>query len=157
MSAVSANFILAQLRHGKKKSRGRRFSMDEKVFALSLLKQSPKAYAILKKAFALPSRKVLINFLQRVPFSCGINADILKSLKTAILKMNPMDRYCCLLFDEMTIEASLHYNKKNDVIEGFQNCGDGTEIAFTLPCTCFHSTWNSKKMEAANCLLFWTK
>ncbi|KAK9710416.1 Transposase protein [Popillia japonica] len=35
-----------------------------------------------------------------------------------------MDRYCCLMFDEMALEASLSYNIKKDYIHGFENCGE---------------------------------
>jgi len=48
--------------------RGRRFTVDDKVFALSLYKQSGKAYLTLSKVFALPSRKSITDLLKKGTF-----------------------------------------------------------------------------------------
>ncbi|PNF26456.1 hypothetical protein B7P43_G16258 [Cryptotermes secundus] len=37
--------------------------------------------------------------------------------------MSGRDRYCCLMFDEMSIRENLHFNQKFDCIEGFEDCG----------------------------------
>lgn len=120
VNSTSAKFIACQLREQHKKNRGRRFTVDDKIFALSLLKQSPKLYKVLRQTFALPSRKTLINVLNKIPFPPGINDAILESLKVAVQHMDPLDRYCCLLFDEMSVDAGLTYMSKGDFIEGFE-------------------------------------
>ncbi|CAH0556719.1 unnamed protein product [Brassicogethes aeneus] len=120
LNKTTYNFVMSQLNSQNKKSRGRRFSLEDKIFALSLLKQSPKGYRLLKKTFALPSRRTLMRVLNKVPFSQGLNMAILNSLKTAIAQMKPLETYCIFLFDEMSIEPSLHFNESNDTIEGFQ-------------------------------------
>ncbi|XP_047027954.1 uncharacterized protein LOC124636044 [Helicoverpa zea] len=51
-------FIKLQLK-GTKKPRGRRYTRNEKIMALSIYKQSPKAYNLLKKMFILPSKRCL--------------------------------------------------------------------------------------------------
>lgn len=80
------------------KSRGRRFTVDDKVFALSLFKQSGKAYRTLSKIFALPSRKSIMDLLKKVPFEVRINKRIFEHLKTAVKKMkNRLDRYCTVI------------------------------------------------------------
>ncbi|KAI4468158.1 transposase protein [Holotrichia oblita] len=121
---TTLNFIHSQLRLQSKQSRGRRFSTEAKFFALSLMKQSPKAYRLLKRTFALPSRSTLMALLSKVPIYCGINKPVMSCLKDAVHKMDSMDRYCCLMFDEMALEASLSYNIKEDYIDGFENCGE---------------------------------
>lgn len=73
---MSLNFINSQLRLQSKQSRGRRFSIEDKIFALSLMKQRPKAYRLLKRTFALPSRRTLMALLSRVPIYCGINKPV---------------------------------------------------------------------------------
>lgn len=114
----SLKFIWCQLQMQQKKARGRRFSFQDKVFALSLLKQGPLAYKILRRTFALPSRKTLTTLLNKIPFNVGINDKILHVLKNSLENMNPLDRCCVLLFDEMSLEASLSYDIKSDVIMG---------------------------------------
>jgi hypothetical protein len=104
--------------------------MEDKIFALSLLKHSPRAYKLLKKTFALPSRKTLMALLNKVPFGCGVNKKILESLHQTVKKKETLDRYCCLAFDEMSLEPSLTYNKKEDAIDGFIDCGSGKKKEF---------------------------
>lgn len=130
LNSRTLQFFHSQVELQLKKCRGRRFSIDDKVFALSLLKQSPKCYKVLQKTFALPSRKILVNMLNKVPFKCGINIPILSTLKESILKMKDIDRNCCLLFDEMTIEAALQYNVKEDYIIGFEDNGRDRQNKF---------------------------
>ena len=43
VNPTAFKFIKLQLQQQRKKPRGRRFPVDDKIFALSLLKQSPKA------------------------------------------------------------------------------------------------------------------
>ena len=114
-------FVMGQVRHQKLKSRGRRFTTDEKVFALSLLKQSPRGYRLLKRSFALPSRRTLMALLNKVPFRHGINASIIKALKCDVEHMESLDKCCILMYDEMSINPGLHYNRRDDKIEGFSS------------------------------------
>jgi len=55
-----------QVRCQKRKPKGRRYDINEKVLALSLYKTSPKGYRYLSTLFALPSRKTLSGFLNKV-------------------------------------------------------------------------------------------
>lgn len=78
---------MTQLSQQKHSPRGRRFSLEDKVMCLALLKESPKGYKLLRKIFAIPSRKTLTNLLGKIPFACGINEGILNSLQTNVRKM----------------------------------------------------------------------
>lgn len=127
---TTLNFLQSQIAMQSKKSRGRRFSIEDKIFSLSLLKQSPRAYRLLQKTFALPSRKTLMKVLSQVPFEIGLNSHILNALKVSVSKMDPENRICSLIFDEMSLEPSLGYNKKTDSINGFEDCGDGKKQKF---------------------------
>lgn len=53
-------FTLLQCRENKKKNKGRRFSYEEKILWLSLLKASPKGYRKLGKMFILPTPQTLL-------------------------------------------------------------------------------------------------
>lgn len=101
VNTVTRDFILSQLRLQQKRPKGRRFTVDDKILALSLFKRGPKVYRLLKSMFALPSRKTLMQMLNQIPFSVGINTAIIKSLEKSVEKLSHLDRYCALMFDEM--------------------------------------------------------
>jgi hypothetical protein len=69
---------------------------------LCLLKRSPKSYILLQTLFPLPSRRTLQS-LNTVHFRTGINTHAFDALHHSVQKMSDIDRYCCLLFDEMSI------------------------------------------------------
>lgn len=109
---ITMEFIKSQVRLQRRKSRGRRFTLEDKVLGLTLLKQSPKCYRVLKTIFALPSRRTLMRLLNKLPFYCGIHPHIIHNLSNTVKNMNPLDKYCCIIYDEMFIEPNLTYKKK---------------------------------------------
>jgi hypothetical protein len=127
VNKTTFRFLISQIQMQQKEPKGRRYSIDDKVFALSILKQSPKSYKLLRKVFALPSRMTLLNLLSKIPFGCGLNKAIMDSLQESTSKMSSSDKYCTLLFDEMSVEAALSYNTKADHIDGFQHCAGDTK------------------------------
>lgn len=120
-------FCQMQASQSGKKKKGRRFTLDEKILALSLYKPSPKAYRILSRICVLPSRRTLQDLLHKVNLKCGINEIVFDNLKTRVSKMPDSYKYCCLAFDEMAIGAGISYDKQNDEISGFVNNGYVTE------------------------------
>jgi len=42
---------------------------------------------------------------------------------STLQKMSDIDRYCCLLFDEMSIRENVRFNQKLDCIEGYEDYG----------------------------------
>lgn len=105
VNAVTMAFINSQVRLQKRKGRGSRFTREDKW-------QSQKCYLVLKTIFALPSTRTLMRMLNKLPFYCGINANIILNLNDTIKHMDTLDKYCSLIFDEIFIELSLIYNKK---------------------------------------------
>ncbi|CAH1382038.1 unnamed protein product [Tenebrio molitor] len=100
--------------------------MNEKILALSFLKTSGKAYRFLSKIFCLPSIRTLTNLLNEIPYGAGINRQVFNSLKVAVQQLkNRNDRLCSVIFDEMAIKPSLSYNKKQDIIDGLEDFGNG--------------------------------
>lgn len=57
----------------------------------------------------------------KIPYDIGINKNIVAVLKEAISKLDPLDRYCVLLFDELALQPALVYKEKSDSIEGFED------------------------------------
>lgn len=123
MSHSAKIFTKLQMTQSSKRPRGRRFTTDEKILALSLYKQSPKAYRLLTRLFVLPSSKTLVNALSRVKILPGINNHIFEHLKKVVKKLKPSQRYCSLLFDEMKLKAQIQYNEQEDKIVGFEDAG----------------------------------
>ncbi|XP_044728124.1 uncharacterized protein LOC123291772 isoform X2 [Chrysoperla carnea] len=117
-------FFLSQISCSKKKMKGRRFSTDDKVMSLALFKQSPSGYRLLSKIFALPSRVTLMKFLNRLPVSPGLNLEIFNGLSRMVNRLDPSNRTCVLLFDEMSLSRNLTYNVHKDCVEGFEDFGD---------------------------------
>lgn len=88
-------FIKSQLKPQSISLRGRRFILNDKIFALSLYKSSAEAYRLMSNDFALPFRKTLMNLLQNILLEPGINDQIIKHLKLTVSKFkNPLDKTC---------------------------------------------------------------
>lgn len=124
------NFINCQLRMLQKNARGRRFTFEDKVFALSLLKHGPKAYKSLRTTFALPSRKTLMNIVNKIHFTVGIVPKVMEVLKISAEKLEFLDKHCLLMFDEMSIEPGLMYDRRWDNIVGFEDIDGEKKLKF---------------------------
>lgn len=98
-------------------------------YALSLLKQSPKTYKVLKSTFAR-KRKTLMTLLNKIHFKTGINKKVMDTLKTSTEKLDILDRYSVLMFDEISIDPSLTYDKNWDSIVGFQDLNGNKNLKF---------------------------
>ncbi|XP_039302727.1 uncharacterized protein LOC105207257 isoform X2 [Solenopsis invicta] len=112
-----------QLRNTKYAPKGR-FTLDEKILALSLYKQSGSCYKLLSKLFVLPSATTLKCLLRTISLQPGINKFIFEHLRQHIAQMkNETDKLCILMWDEMSLEANLQYDQLNDRIIGFEDWG----------------------------------
>lgn len=81
-------------------------------------------YQYMKCIFALPSKKTLNALLEGVPFRTGINKNIFETLSERAKGMEPCDRACVLVFDEMSIREHLSYDPSTDRIVGVEDCGE---------------------------------
>ncbi|CAB3249561.1 unnamed protein product [Arctia plantaginis] len=52
-------FLFMQLKLATSNKMARRFTLEDKLFGLALMKQSPKGYKLLEKMFALPNKRTL--------------------------------------------------------------------------------------------------
>ena len=129
VNPLTYKFILSQVRTQFQKPKARRYTIEEKILALTILKASTKGYKLLSKIFCLPTKKTLLDLLKKIPFSCGINKDLFENLKKPVSRMRKHDRMAILVFDEMSISSLLHYNSKDDVVEGIQDFGNGDRKA----------------------------
>ncbi|KAJ8962867.1 hypothetical protein NQ318_001275 [Aromia moschata] len=56
-------------------------------------------------------------------FEAGINSSILRALKNKAGNMDPLDKYCVLLFDEIQIKSELSYETNQQRVCGYQDLG----------------------------------
>ncbi|XP_030758398.1 uncharacterized protein LOC115884077 [Sitophilus oryzae] len=144
-----------QLKQQNVKPKGRRFTYEDKLFALTLFKNSPKGYRLLCNFFALPTPRTLNSLLRMVSLESGINKVLFDSLKEHVLKMNSLDRYCTVIFDEVALEPALVYLKKKDYFIGFQDNGANERLPlFADKAMVFMARGIHKKWKQPLCYFF---
>ncbi|XP_072398886.1 uncharacterized protein [Diabrotica undecimpunctata] len=128
LNTMTAMFIRCQIRESNKSKHLRRFSLNEKLMALTLYKQSAKSYNLLSKIFILPSKSTLNRLLANIIGGPGINEVVFQSLQETTAKMDSSEKYVGLIFDEMAIMPGLHFNERHGLIEGFEHMGENRDI-----------------------------
>ncbi|KAF9415267.1 hypothetical protein HW555_007016 [Spodoptera exigua] len=123
LSVPTQTFVNMQLTQYKKKNRGRRFSIKDKLLALAIYKKSPKGYNFLRKIFVIPSKRTLQNVLKQITLKPGLNPVIFEQIKNATEKFNTEQRLCILMFDEMALSPAMNLNIPADQIIGFEDFG----------------------------------
>ena len=53
----------------------------------------------------------------------GFPTSILEAFKVKVAQIEPNDRLCVLVFDEMSLKCALHYNVERDNGEGLEDFG----------------------------------
>lgn len=122
-TAAAMIFTMLQFREVGKGKMGRRFKKSEKVMALSLYKQGPRAYRWLRKFFVLPSPVTLSRMIRVASLKPGLNENIFNHLEKRVKKMTDSEKLCVLLFDEIALSPHFDYMRRNDEICGFVNNG----------------------------------
>lgn len=117
-------FTMLQFRECGKHKMGRRFKQDEKVMALALYKQGPRAYRWLRKFFVLPSPLTLSRMITNASLRPGINQNLFDELKKKAKELNTNEKLCVLLFDEVALTAHFDYNRRTDSVNGFVDNGE---------------------------------
>ena len=92
--------------------------------ALSIYYQSPKAYKLLSKLFALPSKRTIQCSLENTNVKPGFNDAVFHDLQIKCNTVDDKDKCVALIFDEMSLKSSLVYNHGLDKIEGFEDFGE---------------------------------
>ncbi|XP_048481607.1 uncharacterized protein LOC125489559 [Plutella xylostella] len=101
MTKTAKTFVEMQMTQASKQMRGRRFTLEQKILALSVYKSSPKAYRVLSQICILPKRKTLQCLLQKITLTPGINKKMFDHLSKRVKKMPDNHKYCAFIFDEM--------------------------------------------------------
>ena len=123
LTGIQLKLFASQIRLGKVKKNGRRYTKTDASFALSPHQKSPKAYRYMSKIFALPAVRTLRSWLHNFEFHTGWNDCIFKQLKEKAETMDEKDRVCVLMFDAIAIKSGFYYNNSKDKIEGTEDLG----------------------------------
>ncbi|KAJ3652191.1 hypothetical protein Zmor_018177 [Zophobas morio] len=115
--------ITSQLRNVEKKPSAKRWTEQDKIFALSLYKRSPKLYRYLSVYFQVPSTRTLKTILSNIPLDTGINKPLLDHLKNVCQTMNKLDKCCSLIFDEISLSSGFFYDANKDKAFGYEDLG----------------------------------
>ncbi|XP_041968497.1 uncharacterized protein LOC121740625 isoform X2 [Aricia agestis] len=119
MNPYAKKIFEMQINLCTKKKKGRRFTLEEKLITLAIMKQSPKCYRFLHKIFILPSSSTLNKMVSRLKIEAGINPQFFTLMKKEVDTWEDSKKYCSILFDEMALGMGLSYNSKDDKIHGF--------------------------------------
>jgi len=122
--ASLASFVKRQLRLLKPNKFGRRYSAQDREFALSLYFCSPQAYRFCERFFTLPTKRTLQLWLAKLDIKPGFNEAVIEILHKKVAAMNQdRDKCCCLVFDEMALKSGLSYDLSRDAVYGFEDFG----------------------------------
>ena len=119
----TVDFIRGQIVRSQRMKTGARWTISDKMLALSIFYHSRKAYKIIGKLFAMPSKRTLQRALQKSNIAPGFTDSLFSALKMKVNAMSELDKQCVLVFDEMSLKTGLTYNAQTDSIEGFENLG----------------------------------
>lgn len=83
-----------------------------------------RAYSCLREVFTeIPSIKTLQLALHRIPITTGINPFILSHLEKIAPNLSLKDKVCILMWDEVSIQSSVTYDIRKDIICGLEDWG----------------------------------
>lgn len=111
MNPLAKKIMWMQIKQCTKKAQGRRFSTEEKLIALSILKQSPKCYRFLHKIFILPTKHTLNKMVSELDIEAGINIQVFDAVKQEVLPgLQFRILYHNCINQEMIITLIISYN-----------------------------------------------
>lgn len=120
LSSVAQTFVLMQIRGNRRKN----WSQREKKFAISFFYKSASAYSFLRqKGVILPAPSSIRKWIALNEFKTGIDENLKQHLKMKCATFTKNEKKCVLAFDEINIKECLEFNKKLDLLEGFEDYG----------------------------------
>lgn len=140
------SFIKNQARLCTVKAKGRRYTPEEKQFALMVHFYGAKAYRFLKKVWCLPSLRTLQRATENWEIGVGLSDFVFKVLSLKVQTLNKKGRDCVLCADEMSLKTFLYYNYAKDEVIGFHDVEthkttDVAKSVMVLMMRGIHDTW----------------
>lgn len=121
-STKSQFIVQMHLRHARQV----KWNKKEKEFSISLYLKSPRTYIYLLEVrkMALPCQTLIRNWINEVRILPGFNEQFFKILVDVVNHIEINKRDCVLMWDEMSMRELFEYNRRDDIIEGFEDLGD---------------------------------
>ncbi|XP_067214181.1 uncharacterized protein [Linepithema humile] len=137
-AVVRQRFMDMIIRNDRVAPQARRYTLEDKMFCISIYKRSPSTYKFLSKYLFCPFSSILNKQLQQIPFDTGCNKIIIQYLKLLATEIDPQDLTCILIWDEISIQPAMHYDKKTDKIIDFEDWGNRRTRKFADHCIVFY-------------------
>ncbi|XP_032888325.1 THAP domain-containing protein 1-like [Amblyraja radiata] len=97
LQGPALSFFASQLQNASGRKRGRRWSYSDKVVALSLYHQSPRAYRFCQRIFTLPLITLLHRWLSNIEVGPGFPPKVFELLKDSVAEITERDVLCSVL------------------------------------------------------------
>ena len=87
------------------------FTMEEVELASSILHSSKRVYNLLRtrKILHLPHKRTIYRHLQKFKCPPGLNPQVFRLFKLFLGELDPADRICVILEDEMKLESRISW------------------------------------------------
>lgn len=119
LNKPSLEFLKMQILNCGKKPNGRRYNSDQKNLALAMYKQSAKAYRFMQRIFIMPSNTTIGTHSAQLFIQPGIDLKLMDFIADKVKDFSEMDKYCVLIWDEVSLKPHIDYSPSRDIIEGF--------------------------------------
>ncbi|XP_037039352.1 uncharacterized protein LOC119076602 [Bradysia coprophila] len=119
LNEMQLEFIKMQITNRGRPKHGRRYTAKQKSMCLAIYKQGPKLYRFLGSGFVLPTKKTLGRHSANMIFTTGVDFKVLKAVKNVVDEWPEADKYCTIMWDEVSLQEHLDYCSTQDIIEGF--------------------------------------
>ena len=124
MSEPAKKFLCCQLRNSNNSKHRRNYSIDDKLFGLTLLKRNAASYRYLSQIFCSPSVESLRKMSSEIPLEPGLCDVVFDCLEEEAKKRkDPSDRLCMLMCDDVEIDIQILFKEKKGEVEGFVDDG----------------------------------
>ena len=107
-----------------KRKHGRRCTSDERFLCLSIYKRSTSAYRYLCSFLPLPAPRRVRQLLSHIRLDFGVTKTMKDCLKEiANRMMDPLDKVCILMWDEVSLKLNVQYCVEKDELVGLEDWG----------------------------------
>ena len=106
------NNVSKKIKKLEKPKGGRKvFTMEEVELASSILHSSKRVYNLLRtrKILHLPHKRTIYRHLQKFKCPPGLNQQVFRLFRLFLSELDPADRICILLEDEMKLESRISW------------------------------------------------
>lgn len=103
-----------------------RFTTDEKLSYLSWMKRGPRLYSYIQQLLpeCFPSSRTVLRVAKEMFIQPGLSETILNGIQEVVSRMPAENRFCVLMFDEMSLTKRLIYDDVSGFVIGYEDYGE---------------------------------